>query len=474
MVEKMERKLIGEILKKEIYDCEVNVKGWVRSVRKNKTFSFIVLNDGSAQETLQIIVNDDVDNYENIVTWGTGSCLSINGSLVKSQGKGQSIEMHAKSVELLGGVDDSYPLQKKATSLEFLREQSHLRPRTNLFGAVFRVRHQLAMATHNFFNDRGFYYLNSPILTAVDAEGAGEMFNVTTFDLDKMPMLNGKVDYTKDYFGKKSSLCVTGQLEAECFAMGMGAVYTFGPTFRAENSNTPRHLAEFWMIEPEVAFMDLEGNAQLATDYVKYLINYCFDHAPAELEALANYHKFTAKQNKEDYEDHLSVLDKVRNSDFKKITYTEAIKILSDSGKKFDFAPEWGVELQTEHERFLAEEHFNGPVIVTDYPKDCKAFYMKQNDDGKTVRAMDVLVPGVGEIIGGSQREEDLGKLESRIEQMGMDKDPLWWYLELRKFGTAPHAGFGLGFERAIRYITGMKNIRDVIPFHRTPNNCDF
>lgn len=331
------------------------------------------------------------------------------------------------------------------------------------------------MATHQFFSDRGFYYLNSPILTAVDAEGAGEMFSVSAFDLDKAPRdKSGKIDYSQDYFGKKSSLCVTGQLEAECFALGMGAVYTFGPTFRAENSNTSRHLAEFWMIEPEVAFLELEGNAQLAADYVKYLINYAFEHGKTELEALAQYHKFSAKQNKENYEDHLEMLNKVRESEFKKVSYTESIDILAKAGKKFEFAPEWGVELQTEHERYLAEEYFKGPVIVTDYPKDCKAFYMKQNEDGKTVRAMDVLVPGVGEIIGGSQREEDLSKLEQRIEEMGMEKEPLWWYLDLRKFGTAPHSGFGLGFERAICYITGMKNVRDVVPFHRTPKHCDF
>ncbi len=331
------------------------------------------------------------------------------------------------------------------------------------------------MATHKFFGDRGFYYLNSPILTAVDAEGAGEMFNVTTFDLQKVPHTKeGQVDYKRDYFGKATSLCVTGQLEGECFAMGMGAVYTFGPTFRAENSNTPRHLSEFWMIEPEVAFMDLEGNAELAADYVKYLIKYAFDHASEELEALRKYHQFSAKGTNEKYENHLEILEKVAASDFEQITYTKAIEILSQSGKKFEFKPEWGVELQTEHERYLAEEYFKGPVTVTDYPKDCKAFYMKQNDDGKTVRAMDVLVPGVGEIIGGSQREEDIDKLITRMDQMGMEKDPLWWYLDLRRFGTAPHSGFGLGFERALRYVTGMKNIRDVIPFPRTPKNCDF
>ena len=471
----MKRLAIKEVFETEPIGKEVKVSGWVRSVRNSKGFSFIVLNDGSCQGTLQVVANEDMDGYADAAGLLVGSCAEFVGDIVASQGKGQSIEMQAKKVHVYGKTDDKYPLQKKATSLEFLREQAHLRPRTNLFGAVFRVRHQLAMATHQFFSDRGFYYLNSPILTAVDAEGAGEMFNVTTMDLGKIPTgKDGKVDYSRDYFGKPTNLCVTGQLEGECFAMGMGSVYTFGPTFRAENSNTPRHLSEFWMIEPEVAFMDLEGNAELAADYVKYLIKYAFEHSGEELQALANYHKFAAKGTNEVYENHLKVLQKVMESEFKKITYTEAIEILEKSGKKFEFKPEWGVELQTEHERFLAEEYFKGPVTVTDYPRDCKAFYMKQNEDGKTVRAMDVLVPGVGEIIGGSQREEDLDKLVHRMEEMGMEQEPLWWYLDLRRFGTAPHSGFGLGFERALRYVTGMKNIRDVIPFPRTPKNCDF
>ncbi len=453
----------------------VKVAGWVRSVRNSKAFSFIVLNDGSCQGILQIVADAEIADYSKVTQLLIGSCVEIEGLVVESQGKGQSIELQAQKVHVYGNTDASYPLQKKATSLEFLREQAHLRPRTNLFGAVFRVRHQLAMATHKFFSDRGFYYLNSPILTAVDAEGAGEMFNVTNMDLANMPKLkDGSVDFSKDYFGKQTSLCVTGQLEGECFSMGMGSVYTFGPTFRAENSNTPRHLSEFWMIEPEVAFMDLEGNAQLASDYVRYLISYAFEHAPEELEALQKYHQFSAKQEKIPYENHLDMLEKVKDTEFKVITYTEAISILEKSNAKFEFKPEWGVELQTEHERYLAEVYFKGPLTVTDYPADCKAFYMKQNDDGKTVRAMDVLVPGVGELIGGSQREEDLDRLVARMDAMGMEKDPLWWYLELRKFGTAPHSGFGLGFERAIRYITGMKNIRDVIPFPRTPNSCDF
>ncbi len=465
----MKRTKIKDLIIENKTDSEAKVSGWIRSIRKNKAFSFIVLNDGSSVDTLQIIVDADVENYEEISSLLTGSCISVTGLVVASQGKGQSIEMQGKNVEIHGKAGDSYPLQKKATSLEFLRENAHLRPRTNLFGAVFRVRHQMAMSTHRFFDDRGFYYLNSPIITGVDAEGAGEMFTVTAMDPSQ-----GKIDFEKDYFGKQASLCVTGQLEGECFAMGMGSVYTFGPTFRAENSNTPRHLAEFWMIEPEVAFMDLEGNADLAEDYIKALINDTFKTADKDLEAIAKYHQFQAKQNKTEYVDHRKVLEQVANSKFERITYTKAIEILSASGKSFQFKPEWGVELQTEHERFLAEEYFKGPVIVTDYPKDCKAFYMKQNDDGKTVGAMDVLVPGVGEIIGGSQREDDLDKVQNRMKELEMDEAPLWWYLDLRRYGSAPHAGFGLGFERAIRYVTDMNNIRDVIPFFRTPGDCDF
>lgn len=465
----MKRTTIKDLIKENKTDSEAKVSGWIRSIRKNKAFSFIVLNDGSSVDTLQIIIDADVENYEEISSLLTGSCVSVTGLVVASQGKGQSIEMQGKNVEIHGKAADTYPLQKKATSLEFLRENAHLRPRTNLFGAVFRVRHQMAMATHRFFDDRGFYYLNSPIITGVDAEGAGEMFTVTAMDPSK-----GKIDFEQDYFGKQASLCVTGQLEGECFAMGMGSVYTFGPTFRAENSNTPRHLAEFWMIEPEVAFMDLEGNADLAEDYIKSLINDTFKYAEKDLSAIAKYHQFQAKQNKEQYTDHREILEKVATSKFERITYTKAIEILAASNKSFQFKPEWGIELQTEHERFLAEEYFNGPVIVTDYPKNCKAFYMKQNADGKTVGAMDVLVPGVGEIIGGSQREDDLDKVQNRMVELEMDQAPLWWYLDLRRYGSAPHAGFGLGFERAIRYVTDMNNIRDVIPFFRSPGDCDF
>lgn len=472
----MRRMLIKEVFAKSPLGETLKVAGWLRSVRKSKGFSFMVLNDGSCQETLQIIANEsDLENYEIVSNLLVGSCVEFVGTIIESQGKGQSIEMQASGAVIHGKTGQDYPLQKKATSLEFLREQSHLRPRTNLFGAVFRVRHALAMATHKFFSDKGFYYLNSPILTAVDAEGAGEMFNVTTLDLKNVPKdEKGEVDFSRDYFGKPTHLCVTGQLESECFAMGLGAVYTFGPTFRAENSNTPRHLSEFWMIEPEVAFMDLEGNAELAAEYLKYMISYAFENNSKELEALQKYHQFSSKQNKEPYENHLDLLKSVLDKEVEKISYTEAIKILSQSNKSFEYKPEWGVELQTEHEKYLSEEYFKGPVTVTDYPKDCKAFYMKQNDDGKTVRAMDLLVPGVGEIIGGSQREEDLDKLIKRMDEMNVPQAPLWWYLDLRRFGTAYHSGFGLGFERALRYVTGMKNIRDVIPFARTPKNCDF
>lgn len=477
----MIRTEIKSVLKEEGVRVGQNVfvSGWIQSIRKSKTFCFVVLNDGSCQNPLQIIVDDTLKEYESISKLLVGSCLGVEGELAASQGKGQSVELKALRVIIYGETNEDYPLQKKATSLEFLRENAHLRARTKLFSAIFRVRHHLAMATHKFFSDEGFYYLNSPILTAVDAEGAGEMFSVTKFDLKKageLPKIKGSssLDFSQDYFGKETSLCVTGQLEAECFALGMGKVYTFGPTFRAENSNTSRHLSEFWMIEPEAAFMDLEGNAALATKYVKYLIQYAFDHAHDELEAIQSYLKFSSKSSGETYEDNRKVLENVVQADFVQITYTQAIDILESTKKKFEFPVSWGAELQSEHERFLTEEHFKSPVIVTDYPKDCKAFYMKQNDDNETVRAMDVLVPGIGEIIGGSQREENLEKLQSRIKELGMNPEPLWWYLDLRKFGSAPHSGFGLGFERAIQYITGMKNIRDVIAFPRTPKNCDF
>jgi asparaginyl-tRNA synthetase len=470
----MSRVLIKKIFAETIVDTEVTVKGWIRSVRNSKKFSFVVLNDGSCQDSLQIIVDEVLPNYAEVAALLTGSAVAITGKLVMGGGKVQTVEMQAKSVEIIGRVDESYPLQKKATSLEFLREQAHLRIRTNTFGAIMRVRHHLAMATHKFFADRGFFYLNSPIISGVDAEGAGEMFTVSQMasDITKAPKTkDGKLDFTRDYFGKETFLAVTGQLEGECYAMGLGSVYTFGPTFRSENSNTTRHLSEFWMIEPEVAFADLDEIASLATDYIKYLISYALEHAGKELEFLYSREDATVDKG------HMDVLKHVRDSDFVRITYTQALEILAKvdpSVKKFEYPTTWGSELQTEHERFLAEVHFKMPVIVTDYPKEFKAFYMKLNEDKKTVKAMDILVPGIGEIIGGSQREDNLEKLTTRMSEMGMHQDPLWWYLDLRRFGSVPHAGFGLGFERALMYITGMNNIRDVIPFPRTPKNCDF
>jgi asparaginyl-tRNA synthetase len=443
---------------------EIVVKGWLRSLRKSKSFSFIVLNDGSSQKDIQIVAGDNLAGYEEFTKCLTGSSFHIKGRLVESGGK-QAVEIQADEVIILGQASSDYPLQKKGTSMEYLRDVSHLRPRTNTFGAVFRVRHELAQATHRFFSDKGFYYLNTPILTAMDAEGAGELFRVSTLDPENTKRgKDGKVIWEKDYFGQQSFLCVTGQLEAEAFACSMGSVYTFGPTFRSENSHTTRHLSEFWMIEPEVAFADLDEVAELAADYIKYMIKHAMEHCSDELEF---FNKFIEKGL-------IDKLNSVVNSEFKKITYTEAIDIILASGKKFEHIVEWGSDLQTEHERYLTDVHFKGPVIVTDYPKDIKAFYMKLNADGKTVRAMDILVPGIGEIIGGSQREENLELLEKRMKEMDLEPEIYNWYLDLRRFGTVEHSGFGLGFERAIMYITGMANIRDVIPFSRTPGSIKF
>ncbi len=456
---------IKDILKNEPVDTEVTLRGWLRSLRKSKKFSFIVLNDGSCQASLQIIADATLENYEEISSMRTGFCVEIHGKIVASGGRQGGIEMQAQKVTVLGDAPEDYPLQKKATSLEFLRDIAHLRPRSNTFGAVFRIRNRLNFATHEFFNKQNFIQLHSPIITGADAEGAGEMFQVSTLNLDNPPRnQKNEIDFEKDYFGHSSNLTVSGQLNAEAFALSLGKVYTFGPTFRAENSNTPRHLAEFWMVEPEVAFADLEDIANLATDYLKFMINEALTHCKDDLEFLQSRYK----------EDLLDNLKQVAESDFKKITYTEAIETLSKSNKKFEFKTDWGSDLQTEHERYITEEHFKGPVIVTDYPKIIKPFYMKQNDDDKTVRAMDILVPGVGELMGGSQREDSLEKLTTRMEDMKMEFEELNWYLDLRKYGTAVHSGFGLGFERAVMYITGMSNVRDVIPFPRTPNNCRF
>lgn len=460
----MKRSQIKTLLDGKQIGSEIIVKGWLRSIRKNKTFSFLILNDGSCQEDIQIVATDEVKGYEEIIKCLTGSSLSIKGKLVESGGN-QKVEVQASDIEILGAAPAEYPLQKKGTSMEFLREIAHLRPRTSTFGAVFRVRHELAMATHKFFSEKGFYYINTPILTAMDAEGAGELFRVSTLDPENTKRgKDGKVIWEKDYFGKEAYLCVTGQLEAEAFACSMGNVYTFGPTFRSENSHTTRHLSEFWMIEPEVAFADLDEVADLGAEYIQYMIKHALKHCKSELEF---FNKFIEKGL-------LDKLNNVANSDFKKITYTEAVEIIQKSGKKFEFKVEWGSDLQTEHEKYLTDEHFKCPVIVTDYPKEIKAFYMKQNSDGKTVRAMDILVPGIGEIIGGSQRECDINKLETRMVEMGLDPKIYDWYLDLRRFGSVEHSGFGLGFERAIMYITGMSNIRDVIPFHRTPGNIAF
>lgn len=456
---------IKKIFRDNITDQTATVRGWVKSLRKSKAFSFVVINDGSCQKDLQVIVDQDIPNYETLTNLGTGACIELTGKLVQSQGKNQSVEMQGKEFKVYGEQGDDYPLQKKATSLEFLREIAHLRPRSNTFGAIFRVRHVLAQATHEFFDSEGLYYLNTPIITACDAEGAGDMFRVSTLPSSEAPKNDqGDVDFNEDYYGQETFLTVTGQLQAEAFALGMGGVYTFGPTFRSEKSNTSRHLAEFWMIEPEVAFYELPDIADMGARYIQFMIKRALEKCPEEIA-------FLEKQYEKGLTEKLS---KVMKSDFKHITYTEAVEILLASKEKFEFKIEWGADLQTEHERYLTEKHFNGPVIVTDYPKDIKAFYMKQNDDGKTVKAMDILVPGVGEIIGGSQREDDLNKLKSRMKDMDLNEEDYWWYLDLRKFGGCPHAGFGLGFERAVMYITGMTNIRDVIPFPRYYKHASF
>lgn len=448
----------------DYYDKEVKVSGWLKSLRKSKNFSFLVISDGSHFKDIQIIVDHSVAGVDDLLGLRTGSSLSIKGKFVQSDAK-QPYEIHLLSFEIYQVAPEDYPLQKKGTSFEFLRDISHLRARTNTFGSIFRLRDAMARATHDFFEKEGFFYLNSPIITSMDAEGAGELFRVTTLDLQKIATGQAKsVDFSKDYFGKESYLCVTGQLEAEAYALAMGRVYTFGPTFRSENSNTARHLSEFWMIEPEAAFFDLEDNADLASRYVMSLVDQAYKRCPDEMEFFS---KFIDKGLHEK-------LEKVQKRSFEKITYTKAIEILQKCSKTFDYPVEWGLDLQTEHERYLTDEYFKSPVIVTDYPKSIKAFYMKQNEDGKTVRAMDILVPGVGEIIGGSQREDDLDKLQNRMQELHLDPEPYDWYLDLRKYGSVPHSGFGLGFERALMYLSSMSNIRDVIPFHRTVGHLKF
>ncbi|MDE7413838.1 MAG: asparagine--tRNA ligase [Muribaculaceae bacterium] len=443
---------------------EVDVKGWVRSRRGNKYVQFVALNDGTTIKNLQIVVDLAKFNDEMLKPITTGSSIHVQGLLVESQGKGQTVEVQAEEIEVYGTANpDEYPLQKKGHSLEFLREIAHLRPRTNTFGAVFRVRAALAYAIHKFFTEKGFYYFHTPLITASDCEGAGAMFQVTTLPLGDLPKTeDGAIDYNADFFGKQAALTVSGQLEGELGATSLGAIYTFGPTFRAENSNTPRHLSEFWMIEPEVAFADIHENMDIAEEFIKYCINYALENCKDDIEFLQEHFD----------KDLVSRLKFVVENDFVRLPYTEGIRILEESGKKFEFPVYWGVDLASEHERYLVEEHFKCPVILTDYPKEIKAFYMKLNDDGKTVRAMDVLFPKIGEIIGGSEREESYDKLSKRIAEQGLDG--MDWYLDTRKFGTVPHSGFGLGFERLVLFVTGMQNIRDVIPFPRYPKNCEY
>ncbi|MBR3743519.1 MAG: asparagine--tRNA ligase [Bacteroidales bacterium] len=463
----MERKKVAQLLK-EAPGQQVLAKGWVRTKRGNKNVAFIALNDGSTINNIQVVC--DLAKFEEDLMRRitTGACLAVKGDLVASQGSGQAVEIQASDIEIYGECDATYPLQKKGHSMEFLREIAHLRPRTNTFGAVLRIRHNMAFAIHNFFNSKGFYYLHTPLITAADAEGAGAMFQVTTLDVDNPPRTeDGKVDYTKDFFGRLTSLTVSGQLEGELGATALGEIYTFGPTFRAENSNTPRHLAEFWMIEPEMAFYDIKDNMDLAEEFIKYLVQYALDHCLDDITFLNNM-----------FDNEL--LDRLRGvlkEDFVRLTYTEGIQILEKAvaeGVKFEYPVGWGIDLQSEHERYLVEKHFCKPVILTDYPKDIKAFYMKQNEDGRTVRAMDVLFPKIGEIIGGSEREASFERLNARIDELGMSHRTLEWYLDTRRFGSCPHSGFGLGFERLLMFVTGMANIRDVIPFPRTPNNAEF
>lgn len=465
-MEAIRRTKIVDLLQKTAIDTTVSVKGWVRTCRGNKYVNFIHLNDGSTINNIQIVADVEKFGEDTLKPVTTGACIHVIGKLVQSQGKGQNVEIQADSIEIYGTADpETYPLQKKGHSLEFLREIAHLRPRTNTFSAVLRIRHNMAYAIHKYFNDRGFFYFHSPIVTASDCEGAGSMFQVTTLDFNNVPRTEtGEVDYSQDFFGQETNLTVSGQLEGELGAMSLGAIYTFGPTFRAENSNTPRHLAEFWMIEPEVAFNDITDNMDLAEDFLKYLIRYALENCKEDIDFL----------NEMIDKELVERLNFVLNNDFVRLTYTEGVEILEKSGHKFDFPVYWGADLQSEHERFLVEKHFKRPVILTDYPKEIKSFYMKQNEDGKTVRGMDVLFPKIGEIIGGSERESDYDKLMNRVKELNMNVDPIWWYIESRKYGTAPHSGFGLGFERLILFVTGMANIRDVIPFPRTPNNAEF
>ena len=460
----MERTKIFKLLKSDDPVAQVLIKGWVRTRRDSKGFSFIEVNDGSSLKNIQVIADEKLPNYPEIKKLTTGSAIAVSGRLVASRGGGQRWEIQADDLEIIHLAPEDYPLQKKRHTDEFLRTLSHLRPRTNKYGAAFRIRSEMAYGIHQFFQERGFHYLHSPILTGSDCEGAGELFQVTTLDLSNPPQREGQTDFGQDFFGKEANLTVSGQLSAEMFALALGDVYTFGPTFRAENSNTRRHAAEFWMVEPEMAFCDLDGNMDLGEELVRELTTYAIDTCSEDLELFA---RWVDKKL-------MATLENIAQSDYKRLPYREAVDILKQSNKKFEYPVGFGHDLQTEHERFLTEEHFKKPVIVYDYPKSIKPFYMRVNDDQETVGAMDVLVPRIGEIIGGSQREERLEVLEARMDEMKMDKAPLWWYLDARRYGSVPHSGFGLGFERFLMMITGIRNIRDVIPFPRTPQNIEF
>ena len=461
----MRRTRVKDILNRANAGGEVLVQGWVKTRRSSGAVSFIQISDGSTLTDLQVVVEESLPDYPVVESLNTGCSISVLGEVVESLGRGQKYEIQAKRLELLGTADpETYPLQKKRHTLEFLRENAHLRPRTNTFGAMARVRSATSFAIHSFFQGRGFQHIHTPMITASDAEGAGAMFRVTTLDLENLPVHAGAIDHGEDFFGKPTFLTVSGQLEAEIFALALSDVYTFGPTFRAENSNTSRHLAEFWMVEPEVAFCDLDGLAELAEDFLKYIFAYVLENCQEDLGFFNRWYDQST----------IVTLEEIVNSNFERLTYTEAVEMLKSSGESFEFPVEWGLDLQSEHERYITEKKVQKPVVVTDYPKEIKAFYMRLNDDDKTVRAMDVLVPRIGEIIGGSQREERGEVLLDRMRQAGLDERNYWWYLDLRRYGTVPHAGFGLGFERTVQFITGMQNIRDVIPFPRTPKNAEF
>lgn len=460
----MERTKIFQLLKSETPVAEVLIKGWIRTRRDSKSFSFIEINDGSCLKNIQVIADESLPNYDELKKLTTGSAVSVRGELVESRGGGQKWEISAVQVDTISLAPENFPLQKKRHTDEFLRSIAHLRPRTNKYGAAFRIRSEMSYAIHKFFRDRGFRYVHTPVLTGSDCEGAGELFKVTALDLENLPQKDGKTDYVQDFFAKEANLTVSGQLSAEMFCLALGDVYTFGPTFRAENSNTRRHAAEFWMIEPEMAFCDLQGNMDLGEALIKYLTAYVVQECAEDLELFA---KWVDKKL-------MATLENTATSDYVRLPYREAMEILQKSGQKFEYEIGFGKDLQTEHERFLTEQHFKKPVIVYDYPKTIKPFYMRLNDDNETVAAMDVLVPNIGEIIGGSQREGRLEVLEARIAETGMEKEPYWWYLESRKFGTVLHSGFGLGFERLLMLVTGISNIRDVIPFPRTPSNIEF